>query len=111
MTDIHAIYQQGLACLNNEENELAVVHFRQAAEAGLPEAQFHLGLSYEYGKGISQNFAAAATWYRKAIDNGDLASMVNLSLMMLRGKGMLPDEPGAFILLRQAAESEPCRGQ
>jgi TPR repeat protein len=40
------------------------------AEGGLPEAQFNLGLMYEKGQGVHQDYAEALKWYRKAAEQG-----------------------------------------
>ena len=44
--------------------------YRAAAEQGLAEAQYCLGLLYEYGMGVEQSSAEAAKWYRKAAEQG-----------------------------------------
>lgn len=43
--------------------------FRRA-EKGDANAQFVLGLKYDTGKGMPQDYAEAAKWYRKAKDQG-----------------------------------------
>jgi TPR repeat protein len=43
--------------------------FRRA-EKGDAKAQFVLGLKYDTGTGVRQDYAEAAKWYRKAKDQG-----------------------------------------
>ena len=43
--------------------------FRRA-EKGNAKAQFDLGLKYDTGEGVRQDYAEAAKWYRKAKDQG-----------------------------------------
>ena len=35
----------------------------QAAEAGLPEAMYHLGVAYVHGQGVRRQDNAAAKWW------------------------------------------------
>jgi TPR repeat protein len=40
------------------------------AEEGLAIAQFNVGLMYDLGQGVPQNYPAAVKWYRRAADQG-----------------------------------------
>ena len=40
------------------------------AEQGLADAQFNLGVFYNHGRGVSQDYNEAAKWYRKAAEQG-----------------------------------------
>ena len=46
----------------------------KAAEQGDAEAQTSLGLMYDNGKGVPQDYAEAVKWYRKAAEQGHLAA-------------------------------------
>ena len=41
------------------------------ADQGDAGAQVNLGVMYDHGKGVPQDYAQAAAWYRKAADQGD----------------------------------------
>ncbi len=41
------------------------------AEKGVPEAQYVLGVAYETGQGVKQDYATAESWYRKAAEKGN----------------------------------------
>ena len=43
---------------------------RPLAAQGSAQAQYKLGLMYQAGEGVSQNYAEAAKWFRKAADQG-----------------------------------------
>jgi len=45
--------------------------FRKAAEQGDTGAQTMLGLLYDTGHGVKQDYAQAEIWYRKAAEQGD----------------------------------------
>ena len=44
--------------------------YRLAADQGDQNAQYHLGLCYEYGKGVKKDMKQAVKWYRKAAEQG-----------------------------------------
>jgi uncharacterized protein len=44
--------------------------YRPLAEQGLAVAQFNVGLMYDLGQGVLQNYGEAVKWYRLAADQG-----------------------------------------
>ena len=52
-----------------------------AAEQGYADAQFSLGLMYDSGQGVAQNYVEAAKWYRRAAEQGEAAARNNLGIM------------------------------
>ena len=61
---------------------------KKLAEQGDVEAQFNLGLSYDEGQGVTQNYKEAVKWYRRAANQGDASAQFNLALMYYEGKGV-----------------------
>jgi TPR repeat protein len=61
----------------------------QGRRAGRSFAQFLLGYAYDYGKGVEKNATEAATWYRKAADQGDGRAMGALGYPYSQGNGVL----------------------
>ena len=59
----------------------------QAAEQGNADAQFNLGVMYDTGQGVRQDYAQAVQWYRKAAEQGNAKAQYNLGLMYANGKG------------------------
>lgn len=53
-----------------QSNEQAYKWFRQAAEQGHAEAQFEVGVSLKYGRGVKADPKAAETWFAKAAAQG-----------------------------------------
>ena len=47
---------------------MAVTLYRKAADQGLASAQYNLGVMYDRGRGLPQNYSAAVAWFRKAGD-------------------------------------------
>ena len=60
----------------------------QAAEQGNAAAQFNLGVMYEDGQGVRQDYAQAVQWYRKAAEQGLAEAQYNLGVMYAKGEGV-----------------------
>jgi TPR repeat protein len=58
------------------------------AQSGNRDAQFLVGMTYEIGCGIDQDYAQAARWYRKAADGGHPGAQNNLGGLYLQGLGV-----------------------
>lgn len=62
--------EEGRTALESGDYLKAEGEFRTLAEQGDPEAQLNLGLMYEMGWGLPLNLDSAASWYRKAAEQG-----------------------------------------
>ncbi len=83
--------------------------YRKAAEQGDADAQNNLGLMYENGLGVLQNYAEAVRWFRKAADRGHIYVWFNLGRMYAEGLGVPQDYVQAhmwfnLIALRSSGE-------
>jgi TPR repeat protein len=45
--------------------------YNNAAVQGDAYAQLNIGLLYEYGRGVKQDYSQARAWYQKAADQGN----------------------------------------
>lgn len=70
-------------CLRDDRK--AFSFFEHAASSGFVEAQYFLGLSYEYGLGVKQDYGAAHECYEDAARNGHPSAQCNLGVLDLRG--------------------------
>ena len=70
------------------QDEIDAIRF--AAEQGDAKAQSHLGLMYDEGLGVSQDYAEAARWFRLAAEQGDANAQRNL--MYLEGRQDIPQD-------------------
>ena len=77
---------------------------RRKAEKGDPNAQFNLGRCFEKGKGVEQDKAEAARWYRKSADQGWAQAMNCLACLCYYGFGVEESDDEAFRLWKAAAE-------
>ena len=59
---------------------------------------------YVEGKGIAEDDAEGAKWYRRAAEQGDAEAQFNLGLMYARGEGIAEDDAEAAKWCRRAAE-------
>ena len=50
-----------------------------------------MGLIYDNGWGVPQDYKVAISWYRKAAEQGETAAQYNLGLMYANGLGVLQD--------------------
>jgi TPR repeat protein len=76
----------------------------RAAEDGLAQAQYELGLCYGEGDGIEQDYARCVYWYERAADQGHGAAINNLADKYEHGLGVECDLDKAVALYRQAAD-------
>src|SRR5450759_4601026 len=63
-------YNDGVAAYNRGDYATALRLFRPLADQGVAIAQNNLGVLYEKGQGLPQNYAEGAKWYRLAADQG-----------------------------------------
>lgn len=71
-------WAQHSASTASDQKSVAVIE-RQAAN-GDAAAQCVLGVRYEQGKGVPQDYAQAAAWYRKAAEQGDATAQYYLGV-------------------------------
>lgn len=58
-----------------------------------PSDMFNLGVRYDKGQGVPQDFAKAIEWYQKAADAGNTDAMCNLGIHYQRGQGFPKTTP------------------
>jgi len=73
------------------------------AADGDAEAQNILGAMYENGRGVPQDYAQAAAWYRKAAEQGLADAQYNLGVLYYSGQGVPQDYAQTVALLSKAA--------
>ncbi len=75
-----------------------------AAQNGDAEAQYRLGLAYQFAKGKPQNYSEAARWYRRAAEQGHAAAQNNLGFCYHNGWGVPQDYSQAAYWYRLSAQ-------
>ena len=76
----------------------------QKAQDGDAKAQHNLGVMYDIGEGVTQDYAEAAKWYRKAAEQGNAKAQDTLGAMYDNGIGVTQDYAEAAKWYRKAAE-------
>ena len=82
----------------DEEAEKEVVEW---VEDGAEE-QFNLGMMYDSGQGVVQNYQEAVKWYRLAATQGDADAQNNLGMMYYDGRGVAQNYQEALKWFRLA---------
>lgn len=101
LEDGQAAYQKG-------DYAAALQILRPLAEQGNASAQTALGVIYEHGHGVPQDFVQATIWYSEAADQGDPDAQSDLGAMYADGLGMPQDYAQAVVFTaRQASGGMP----
>ena len=99
---------QKSAALSNNPAEVKFLARKQKAEEGDIQAQYELGMSYQYGRksgyGVDRDPASAISWYEKAALDGHILSQNRLAAMYATGDGVDKDIPQAIRWFRMAAD-------
>ncbi len=77
---------------------------QRAAEPTDATAQYNLGVRYQRGQGVPQDYAEAMKWFRKAADQGNSEAQFNLGVMYADGQGVPQDHAAATTWYRKAAD-------
>ena len=62
--------------------------YRKAAQQGNAKAQYNLGVMYEQGQGVRQNYREAVNWFRRAAEQGLAPAQFSLGVMYDQGRGV-----------------------
>jgi len=85
--------------------EVAKVADEGGAEEGVALQVYRdLGFVYREGKGVAQDYAEAAKWWRKAAEKGDAPAQSELGLAYYHGRGVTVDYSEAVKWYRKAIE-------
>lgn len=73
-------------------------------EKNNPWCQVNIGVLYEKGQGVAQDYKKAIEWYKKAADQGDEVAMRNIGLSYWEGSGVPKNCDEAMKWLKLATE-------
>jgi len=71
---------------------MAAEWYKKAADQGHALARYDLGVLYDQGNGVRQDYTVAAAWYRKSADQGLAEAQYNLAGQYAKGQGV-PSDP------------------
>ena len=79
---------------------------RAAAEEGDAQAQCYLGVCFQNGQGVEQDYQEAVKWYRRSAEQNDPVAQCYLGVCYLNGAGVPQEFGEAAKWLREAAEQD-----
>ena len=88
-------------------DSVALNALKNTAAQGDATAQYNLGLMYEFGQGVAQDYAEAVSWYRKAANQGYATAQNNLGTMYEHGQGVAQNAVIAYALYNLSASNDP----
>ncbi len=88
--DLAAIYTAGRGGVT-QNFEKAAQWFREAADRGISNASYNLGVLYHQGLGVERDLDRALYWYREAAKLGHPEAQYNLGIAYIEGIGTTYD--------------------
>jgi len=111
--------RQGLEAYKQGNYKIAAEHFKKVCDRGFAGGCYNLGILYDMGKGVQQNYSKAAELYTKALqqnyskaaelfkkacDGGIAKGCYNLSILYHNGQGVSMNKSKAFKYLMKAVK-------
>ena len=84
---------------------------KKGAESGDADAQLTLGIMYDLGQGVPQNFTEALKWYQRSASQGNAAAQNNLGIMYLNGSGTSQDNFEGAKWIQMSANQGYAKGE
>lgn len=78
MEDCFILYEVGIALLSVDEHK-AIEYIKKSANMGCWLGEHSLGLRYDYGQGVEQNYSVANEWYNKSAQKGVTGDYYNMA--------------------------------
>lgn len=85
----------------------AVAWYRKAADKGHTKAQYQLGLLYERGEQVPQNYDEAVRWYYSAAEQGDANAQYKVGCLHESGSEVKQDYKEAYVWFSLAMVNVP----
>ena len=77
-----ADFQKGMDAYKSGDYATAMSEWKSLAEQGDADAPYNLGLMYEEGKGVIQNYKTAVKWYTLGAERGDAFSQKKINKLL-----------------------------
>lgn len=102
--DVAGILTKAKNTLNKGQVVKALTLYLQLAMQGNADAQFHAGLIYANGLGVTKDDKQAVDWFGKAAEQGHIEAQTKLGFMYATGKGVAQNYNSAVYWCYKAAE-------
>lgn len=99
-----ASYLSGVELLETGRIADGATLMREAADAGLPIAQYRMAKLYENGQGVPRDLSQSRAWTARAAEGGNIKAMHDLAVFYAEGEGGQQNYAGAVQWFRNAAE-------
>lgn len=103
--------EDGQAAFDSADYTEALKVWHPMAVAGEPSCQFGIGALYAGGLAVTKDEQLAATWFRRAAEQGHAKARFNLGVMYLEGQGVPRDTVQALSWFRKAAGQGHAKAQ
>ena len=100
------LFELGLEAYDKGKFDKAAKQWQKACEADVSESCSNLGVLYENGQGVQQDFHKAAKLFEKACDDGYSQSCNNLGNLYSKGQSVKQDHLKAAKLWQKACDDE-----
>jgi TPR repeat protein len=104
-------FDEGMAAAGRRDYIAAAEEWLPLAEQGHVGAQYNIGVLYDQGLGVPQDFGEATKWYRLAAEAGHVDAQANLGFAYQQGRGVAPDNAEAARWYRLAADQGDVEAQ
>lgn len=94
----------GIEAANRGDYATAFRVWSALASKGDAYAQVNLGIMYDKGQGVAQDYREAAHWYRLSAEQGVADAQLNLGMLYAHGQGVTQNYSSARIWLVKSAE-------
>ena len=101
--DLAAIYTAGHGGVK-QDYKRAATWFAAAANSGIANASYNLGVLHHQGLGVKKDTNEAISWYQKAAEQGHPEAQYNLGIAHIEGIGVPYDAPKASGYFKNAAD-------
>ena len=101
-------WMMGMYCNDGSKyhsDRLAYHWFLQSAQQNYPRGQYCVGVCYQKGTHVRQDYAEANRWFTLALEGGHKLAALELGLNYLNGWGAVPDYTKAVRYLTEAADA------
>jgi uncharacterized protein len=103
--------EDAIAAYGAGDYATAATLWRQLADQGDATAQYRIGIMYNNGEGVPQNYTEAARWFRLAAEQGDAKAQFLLGFLFAAGNGVSLNDAEAARWFRRAADQGEARAQ
>jgi TPR repeat protein len=97
-------FDEAMVLYNQKKYAAAVPILLETADHGYASAQYYLGVLYDNGRGVPQDYVKAEEWYRKAAVQGNASAQYYLGVLYDNGHGVPKDPEKAVEWYRKAAD-------